>query len=193
MSVVTCESGHPLYEQFARNPQKIKYLGLDIQVESGPWFATKWKQKALAFAADFCSQFHDKFCFLVERHGAICIWLENKKAEFNQSKLGNARSLNKHLPITKARLTSNNKKLATSNFFEDYVFDEEFAQLWMQLEALADSSPALRVASYGSLETEGSKNLPRKKKQSKVLPKNAVLGSRVPEIQFGTKSPGLAY
>ena len=200
MSVVTCEDGHPLYEQFAHNPEIIKYLGLNIQVESGPWFATKWKKKAKAFAEDFCQEYHNKFCFLIEKHGAICIWLEKKKAELNQVS-------NKQLTNNKKQLENNNEKLmieqeiVSSSVVEEPKtqvntnqeesleaslddHDPEFAKLWAQLEAVFEpkNNPEKKQSSHGYPKVTSISDSYGRVSKLSIAPKTSDKKKKLPEV-----------
>ncbi len=220
MSVVTCGAGHPLYKQFAHNPQIIKYLGLDIQVESGPWFASKWKQKAKAFAEDFCQEYQNKFCFLIEKHGAICIWLEKKKAEFNQPSNKQLSSESEKVMIEQEIVSSSvveqaqtqvktNQEESLETSLEDH--DPEFAKLLVQLEAvfgstskknpekeqLAPGYPKVTSISdsYGRVSklSIAPKNFDKKEKLPEVVSKNPVSESIQPERRFRRRYRGVAY
>ncbi len=144
MSVINCTCEHPLYKQFSSNTKTVKYFSLEIHVVSGPWFAAKWKQKAQAFAQDFCRENQNNFCFLVEKFGAICIWLEKKKTQPQKPKKQQTVSSRKAKQERKANITAKTQA-------KDAKDKKEFAQIWMQLEAIAD---AYQLPSEGQKEKQ---------------------------------------
>ncbi len=144
----------------------------------------------------------NKFCFLVEKSGAICIWLEKKKAEFNKPK--NAQQVVSSSVVEEAQTQV---KTNQEESLEAPIDDQEFAQLWMQLEALVDSVPKKehnadaypRVTSisdsYGRVSklSIAPKNSQRKKKEAEVMSNNPVLESTESEIRVRRRYRGVEY